>query len=587
MARVKITNYGSAKDADESTALQIPSNQRLLLEMVNEHASALDAGGVPAWVDLRAAPYSIVAGDATKKAQNTAGIKAAIAAYSGTRTLLLLPAGTIYVGRDGTNDAITFGTGVSDLTLSGLGMYATMLVFDDTSFGGDWHGLLCDGSQRIEVCNLGVQQISDLGADGQQHHLIRTAVTHAGGATRDIFYHHIYFGSGGQLCDAFQIFGNTGTVTNCRLLHFHMKLDGIGLGSRSGMAIQRGYSCLEVGYGYVIGCKNSQFDMESTGSATIEYPFIHDLVLDNSQSQTSNAMSLSGVDNGANVKHARVRDVTIINGRLSISDTDDCHVLRLNIIATTPWPADATLASVQVFQDNNDLVLEDISLERTGTAGVGRLLDIQNTGTGTTIKGGLFVQGTADYPIYVDGTPNLRIQNIRIEYSGSSASKAGVFVSAVARSADDVQIDGVDLINTGAGGNLRSVVDLEPRVGKSMNRIRVVNINGNGSVVNGVYLSFGTGSTMDKTPYIAGISGWVTAPWKQVDESDNIITTLYPCVSGNPGVAGAMYVGDATPAANLAAPQGSRCIFRNGDSTAEFFKSTNTTTAGWAQVTIP
>jgi hypothetical protein len=585
--RPTISNFGTAKDADESTALEFVANRRLLVEMVNEHAGALDAGASPPWVDLRSAPYNVVAGDATKKAQNTAGIKAAIATYSGTKAKLVLPSGTIYCGRDGTGSAITFGTNVTDLVLTGQGMYATMLVFDDTSFGGDWHGILCDGCQRIEICNLGVKQINDLGADGQQHHLIRTAVTGAGGVTRDIFYHHLFFGSGGQLCDAFQIFGNTGTCVNIRLLHFHMSLGGIGLGSRSGMAIQRGYSCLEIGYGYVIGCKNSQFDMESTGSATIEYPFIHDLVLDNSQSQTSNAMSLSGVDNGANVKHARVRDVTIINGRLSISDTDDCHVLRLNIIATTPWPADVNLASVQVFQDNNDLVLEDISLERTGTAGVGRLLDIQNTGIGTTIKGGLFVQGTADYPIYVDGAANLKVQNVRIEYSGSSASKAGIFVSAVARSSDDLQIDGVDLINTGGGGNLRSVVDIDPRTGMSMNRIRVVNINGNNSVTNGVYLSFGTGSTMDKTPFLASINGWVTAPWKQVDESDNIITTLFPCVSGNPGSAGAKYIGDVTPAGNLAAPQGSFCIWRNGDSTQFLFKATNTTTAGWTQITVP
>jgi len=541
------------------------------------------------YVDLRADPYNVVANDTSKGTSNTAGILAAIAAFSGTRARLVLPPGDIRIGRNGTSSAaILFGTGVSDLTLCGQGMYATILTVDDTSFGGDWHGIVVDGAQRIEVCNLGIRQINDLGVDGQQHHLIRTAVTGVGGVTRDVFFHHIYFGSGGSLCDAFQVFGNTGTVTNCRLLDFHMKLDGIGPGSRSGCAIQRGYSQLEIGFGHIRGCKNSPFDMESTGSGTMEYAFVHDLVLDNSLGQTSAAASFSGINNGANVQHARIERVTVLGGDVSISNTDDMIVKDLNVIATAPWAANTAESNVTVFQDNNNLVLENLSLERSGTAAAGHLLDIQNTGTGVTIRGGLFVQATADFPIYSDGTSNLKIcGGTRIQYSGSNAAKAGVFVSAVSRNSDDVQIDGVDLLNTGSGGNLRSIVDLEPRTGMSMNRIRVTNCNGNNSVTSALYLSFGSGSTMDPTPCISGMRGVSGNAWKQVDESDNVITTLYPCVSGNPGSAGAKYVGDATPEAHLTAPQGSFCIFRNGDSTAFYMKATGTGNTGWTAITVP
>lgn len=541
------------------------------------------------FVDLRASPFNVIANDPSKGTQNTAGINAAIATYTGTKATLALPQGDIRIGRNGTNSAaVKFGTGITDLTFCGQGMHGSMLTVDDTSFGGDWHGLVLDGCERVQAFNFGIRQISDLGADGQQHHLIRAAVTGVGGVTRDILLHNIYFGSGGSLCDAFQIFGNTGVVTNVRLLHFLMKLDGIGPGSRSGVAVQRGYSRIEIGHGYIRGAKNSPLDMESTGAGTLEYPYLHHLVLDNSLGQTSSACSLSGINNGANVLHARIEDVTVLNGTVSISNTDDMHIKRMNVIATTPWAADTASPNVQVFQDNNDLVLEDLSLERSGTAAAGNLLDIQNTGTGVTIRGGLFVQATAAYPIYFDGSSNVKVcGGTRIKYSGSDPAKSGVYISAVSRDSSDVQIDGVDLLNTGSGGDLRAIVSLEARTGKAMNRLRVTNCDGNGTVATGVYLSFGSGSTFDPTPFVSGQRGWNTGPWKQVDQDDNVITTLYPCVSGNPGGAGAKYVGDATPASALTAPQGSMCVFRNGDSTALFFKATGTGNTGWTAITVP
>jgi hypothetical protein len=79
-------------------------------------------------VDLAAPPYSVVPGDPSAGPANTAAINSAISAYSGTRSRLVLPAGSIYVDQANTTDnwSIKFATGVSDLALAGHGMFSTL-----------------------------------------------------------------------------------------------------------------------------------------------------------------------------------------------------------------------------------------------------------------------------------------------------------------------------------------------------------------------------------------------------------------------------------------------------------------------------
>jgi hypothetical protein len=50
-----------------------------------------------------------------------------------------------------------------------------------------------------------------------------------------------------------------------------------------------------------------------------------------------------------------------------------------------------------------------------------------------------------------------------------------------------------------------------------------------------VYLSYHPSATADATPFIAGIDNRPDAVWKQVDQGDNPITSIYPVIAGNLG----------------------------------------------------
>src|SRR5438132_8291650 len=126
---------------------------------------------------MSALPIIIPAGanDPTKGTQNSNSIAAAIAAFTGTGAELLLPHGEIYLERLGASPSycIKFGSGISDLTLRGQGMYATTLVQQGVGNGGDWHLLVMEGCQRIEVCDLGmIQGVIQLPERTQQQHLV-------------------------------------------------------------------------------------------------------------------------------------------------------------------------------------------------------------------------------------------------------------------------------------------------------------------------------------------------------------------------------------------------------------------------------
>src|SRR5205823_730292 len=82
------------------------------------------------FVDLTQAPYAVLADTASAAAANSAAIQTAISDHSGMNARLVLPAGKIYLDRQGASPAycIKFGAGVTDLTLAGAGQYATLLI---------------------------------------------------------------------------------------------------------------------------------------------------------------------------------------------------------------------------------------------------------------------------------------------------------------------------------------------------------------------------------------------------------------------------------------------------------------------------
>src|SRR5215467_746392 len=157
-------------------------------------------------VDLTSPPFNVVPGDPSKGAANTAGINNAINACSGTKARLILPAGDIYVDQANTTDnwSIRFYE-VSDLALVGHGMFSTRIIVQGEGDGGDWHGIMVDGSSRIELAYFGIQMGVVVHPDpGDQNHLISVFCTT--GVTRDIVGHHLFFGQ--AVGDGLRILGD-------------------------------------------------------------------------------------------------------------------------------------------------------------------------------------------------------------------------------------------------------------------------------------------------------------------------------------------------------------------------------------------
>lgn len=188
------------------------------------------AGSAGLVVDLTSAPYNIVAGDSSvaTAAANTAGVKAAIAAFNGLRATLRLPRGDIYFDQDGTDNwSILFGTGVSLLALIGHGRYSTRLLQQGTSDGGDWDLIKVEGASSIYLGGFTVEQgIIGRPDPVQQNHLIHVANTIAAGITKNILVRDVRFGK--CIGDAFRVLSDASPryVENVVLDDFEMELNG-------------------------------------------------------------------------------------------------------------------------------------------------------------------------------------------------------------------------------------------------------------------------------------------------------------------------------------------------------------------------
>ncbi len=516
-------------------------------------------------VDLAEPPFSVMVGSPGAGPTNTAAINSAITAYSGTRARLVLPAGNIYVDQANINNnwSIKFSAGVSDLALVGHGMYATRIIVQGPGDGGEWHGIMVDGASRIELADFGIQMGTVANPDpGSQNHLM--SIYCSSGVTEDIVGHHLFFGQ--AVGDGLRIFGEASPVTNIRFTSFVMRMAGIGRGSRSGVALQRGWKAVELGNFYIDGVKNSPIDMEPT--------------IDQSLGQSDVAFSIGGVSHGERAQHIRVSDMTVLEGRVLAISTDDLLVKNMTIAAKARFN-EALFVARQI---NNDLRLEDVYLARLAGSANGNVLDIENTGNSTTIDGSVFLEGARGYPLAFDGTRNLRIHGSRIQYDGTSPSTyAGISIGATIGDADNVQIDDVQV--SSSAGKLQSAVRLAPRSGHSMTNVRITSIQCAGSAANGIYFSYHPLATADITPLIAGIDNRADTIWKQVDHNDNPITTVYPIIAGNPGGVCEM-VGQVPPEHAVTAIQGTIYTCQNGDATVRYYKSTGVGDTGWSSALI-
>ena len=484
--------------------------------------------GADLYVDLRATPYSVVPNDAAKRASNTAGINRAISDFglAGSslkqKARLVLPSGEVYIDQANTTDnwSIKFGTGVSDLTLAGQGMFATTLVQDGAGDGGDWNAIVIDGASGIEVCDFGIRQgIIQRPDPGQQNHLVAVFNNQVSGTTKDVYGHDLYFAKalGDQL--RFLADASPQVVENVRFSRFIMRGNGSVIqawtpstaylvaaqvvnnnlqykcvtagtsaatggptgtgtgisdgtavwdnvikrvGARSGVSFQRGFRNIEVDHFYVHGVQNSCIDMEPSGSNELSRAHIHHFFIDNSGGSTGSAVSFGGVSSGARATDLRVTDGVVLAGRMNTFSTDDALFENITVISTAAFVSDPTIANVFFRQINNNLTIRNIRIERIGSSGTGAALDIENTGNRTTIDGGYIRQGTPADPVAIDSTTNVRLRSVQIVYEGSSpASRNAIHLHAIGANADSPQIDDVRIIST--TGRLQAALYLATR----------------------------------------------------------------------------------------------------------------------------
>ena len=101
---------------------------------------------------------------------------------------------------------------------------------------------------------------------GKQMHLLQATNTVAAKrSTRDIEVYNMTFGP--CIGAGFRVLGENGAnvqVENVSLHHCVFRTQGIGLGSRSCVEIQRGFSGVEISHCFMQGAKNTVIDCEET-----------------------------------------------------------------------------------------------------------------------------------------------------------------------------------------------------------------------------------------------------------------------------------------------------------------------------------
>lgn len=586
-------------------------------------------------IDLREAPFSVVANHSSPAvaAQNTAGINLAIATYSGTQANLVLPNGDIFVeeqaqaGAEVIRWCIKFGTGVSKLTLSGQGMFATTLVQQCIGDFGELNLLNIDGASYIELANLGFRQDMITNPDPvEQNHLVAVYNNTLGGTTQHIRGHNLFFGK--CIGDAIRILAGdySDHVVDVRFTNFLMVLNGVvtsdppndRTGARSGIAMQRGGIDCEFGNFYIVGAQNSAIDEEpsndpkckeprnngavdeeSSNGASFFRTSYHHFKIDNTLSNTANPVSLGGACDHIGYD-GRIHDGYIKGGCLTmLGPTSGYKLERLTIETTAPPPsAEGANASLLLIRSSggghDDLELNDITIKRTGTSADGPCLDIINSGNRTTIRNLHVVHGVRSRrgrgkkpdPVTIDGATRLNLEGYRLDYQGANPElRSGLRVQAINFDVDDMRISDVNIVSS--TGKLKAAVHLDQRNPRSMARFKISDVRSAGSANHGVYMSFDSrGGTADLTPEISGIANGSDPVWTQVNQGDNSINTVFPIISGNRGDI-CTFVGEATPEGALTAIQGCMCIRKNGDATELLFKRATTGNTGWVQISVP
>lgn len=551
---------------------------------------AVEIASNPPYVDLRLPPYNIVADDTSKAATNVAGINQAIADFTGTSARLVLPYGDTYVEQGSLHACVRFGTGITDLTLAGQGMYGSNLVQFCVGAFGELDLLVMDGCQRIELCDMGLFQQQITNPDpGQQNHVWCVYNNTLGGTTKDIVGHDLFFGK--SIGDGIRILANdpTDKCVDIRIYDFVMLQNGVvtstppngRVGARSGIALQRGGVDLWFSNFFIRGTQNSPIDEEPSAGAGLRTHF-DGFIIDNSLGLTSGALTMGGTT--VSSRDLRVTNGYVLAGLVGISGpTDGCQIDGLTIDTTAPMPGSPTdpnliIRSAGSGTGSPSLQLVNVTVRRTGTSTAGPCVDIINTGTRTIIRNMTIVQGVSGVPFIVDTGTHLNIDGFQLTYDGASpAAQSGITVQAVNADVNDLRINNVDIIVS--TGKLKAAITLASRVGRTMSRIQIRDIKSAGFATYGVYMTLSPG-TMDLNPELSGIVNGSDIVWAQANAGDNPITSIYPIISGNRGDV-CSFVGEATPEGFCTSIPGNTCVFKSANLTLVYIKRTGTGNTGW------
>ncbi len=466
---------------------------------------------------IELATYGVVADDPARASQNRLAIQRAIDERSGERVVLELPPGAIYLDRGPNYVSLRF-SGTSDLVLAGHGSGASRIVLEGDAGGGYWVGIeIHDGSRRIALRDFSIEHGRiDHPSPTQQNHLIQLNAQQQ--ITSDLELAHLRFGP--CIGDALRIAGTSPNhVARVKVHDFAMHTGGHPAaprrGSRSGIALQRGFRDVEVRDFYIHGPKNSPIDMEPTAAAPMDGLHIHDGVIDNSGGTTIHAVSLGGWQDGERnvtpLRNSKLRNVRVIEGQITIINTDALELSDVAVYASGRGPMAASSAPMlYVYRQNTNLRLARVDLVRDAGAGTGALLAVSH-GEGTypsnlEIVGGTWIS-RVDPEIkgraYVsfESVHGLRMRDVRLRLEGPSpADKHGIRFRSSARDVRGVELHGIRLASP--HGMLAAGVWLAATNDREISDVRITGISAPGAARYGVLFDATGASRVDAAPVL-------------------------------------------------------------------------------------
>jgi hypothetical protein len=437
----------------------------------------------------------------------------------------------------------------------------------------------------------------------EQNHLFNV-VPDQRGPVQDVTFRNMLIGhSGGG--DGIAQVGDLGPITgqasyverlkviNCRIdARVHAMSTPPVIGFRSPILFQRAIRGGLVAHTYITGSDDQLIDFEPTGNGGIE-----DVQIVNNRLEVYSisgaaqgnpargvlAVTLSGNGTGTESNHRMIfAGNHLIGGRIQAVRIENA-IIADNVIvtdgSTDNSPALEMTTHVTGCQvTGNKFLCDPAAAMTTAISVTNNALAVGERPTlrfdGNQVLGSL----TTVKLVSVDSVSELFVQNNRLEHVGVSAN-TGI---AVAIRGSNAPIGGIitdNLINGSLGGGTLQYgvsVFCDDNVA---DRVAVRGNQGKGIATAGVRIE----------PLTAGGSyvAWPVCTGNDMPGGLSLGSGTYAVIAGNNGDVTTTTGGNTSPEGVITAPQGSRHIRKNGDSTSEYFKATGTGSTGWVQVTVP